>query len=63
MKRYMAILNAESVGYEMTAFISVSIDQSEHREMFLAELQEVQECHHVAGKDEYLLKVRCLGTK
>lgn len=66
IKGYMAILDAESVGYEMTAFISVSIDQSEHREMFLArvsDLQEVQECHHVAGEDDYLLKVRCLGTK
>lgn len=66
IKGYTAILAPESVGYEMTAFISISIDQSEHRELFLAhvsELAEVQECHHVAGEDDYLLKVRCRGTK
>ena len=66
IKGYTAILNPESVGYEMTAFISISIDQLEHRELFLtrvSELSEVQECHHVAGEDDYLLKVRCRGTK
>ncbi|MCC2683441.1 MAG: AsnC family transcriptional regulator [Paenibacillaceae bacterium] len=63
---YAALINPESVGYEMKAFISVSIDQLEHRQLFLqriAELPEVQECHHVAGDDDYLLKVRCRGTK
>lgn len=63
---YSALLNHESVGYDMIAFISISIDQVEHRELFLkriAELAEVQECHHVAGEDDYLLKVRCRGTK
>ncbi|WCN36184.1 Lrp/AsnC family transcriptional regulator [Aneurinibacillus uraniidurans] len=66
IKGYTAILNPESVGYEMTAFISISIDQLEHRELFLArvpEIPEVQECHHVAGEYDYLLKVRCQGTK
>jgi Lrp/AsnC family leucine-responsive transcriptional regulator len=63
---YAALIHPESVGYEMKAFISVSIDQLEHRQLFLqriAELPEVQECHHVAGDDDYLLKVRCRGTK
>jgi Lrp/AsnC family leucine-responsive transcriptional regulator len=23
---------------------------------------EIVECHHVAGEDDYLLKVRCRGT-
>ena len=66
IKGYTAILNPESVGYEMTAFISISIDRLEHRELFLSrvpEIPEVQECHHVAGEYDYLLKVRCQGTK
>jgi Lrp/AsnC family transcriptional regulator, leucine-responsive regulatory protein len=23
----------------------------------------VQECHHIAGEDDYLLKIRCRNTK
>jgi Lrp/AsnC family transcriptional regulator, leucine-responsive regulatory protein len=26
-------------------------------------LPEVAECHHVSGDDDYLLKVRCRGTR
>ena len=26
-------------------------------------MREVQECHHVAGEDDYMLKVRCRGTR
>ena len=29
----------------------------------IATLPEVAECHHVAGDDDYLLKVRCRGTR
>lgn len=66
IKGYMAILDPELLGYEMTAFIAISIDRLEHREIFLTrvnELIEVQECHHIAGEDDYILKVRCRGTK
>jgi len=27
------------------------------------ELPEVQECHHIAGEDDYLLKVRCASAR
>ncbi|OXS80010.1 Lrp/AsnC family transcriptional regulator [Domibacillus enclensis] len=66
IKGYSALLDSETLGYGMTAFISISIDRMEHRALFLAkvaELAEVQECHHAAGEDDYLLKVRCRGTK
>ncbi|NJL91783.1 MAG: Lrp/AsnC family transcriptional regulator [Coleofasciculaceae cyanobacterium SM2_1_6] len=26
-------------------------------------LPEIQECHHVTGDDDYLLKVRCANTR
>lgn len=66
IKGYTAMINPESVGYEMIAFLSTSIDKLKHRELFLSrisEISEVQECHHIAGEDDYLLKVRCRGTK
>lgn len=66
IKGYAAIVDPDTVGYGLTAFISVSLERPEHKESLLArvsDLQEVQECHHITGEDNYLLKVRCLGTK
>jgi len=25
--------------------------------------REIQECHHIAGDEDYVLKVRCKGTR
>lgn len=62
---YSAILDAPQLGYGLTAFIAVTLDRPEHRAGFLACVQaqpEIQECHHVTGDDDYLMKVRCRGT-
>ena len=51
---------------DITAFIAVTLERPEHRDPFLQrilELPEVQECHHIAGDDDYLLKVRCRSTR
>lgn len=66
IKGYTVLLDAESLGYPLTAFVAVTLDRPEHRKAFLAALAalaEVQECHHVAGDDDYLLKVRTRGTR
>lgn len=66
IKGYTALIDPERLGYEMTAFIAISIDRIEHREIFIKrvhELPEIEECHHAAGEDDYILKVRCRGTK
>jgi Lrp/AsnC family leucine-responsive transcriptional regulator len=63
---YSALVDAESVGAVLTAYVAVTLDRPEHRKPFLkrvAKLAEVQECHHVAGDDDYLLKVRCRGPR
>jgi Lrp/AsnC family transcriptional regulator, leucine-responsive regulatory protein len=63
---YTARLNAASLGYELTAFVAVTLDRPHHRAPFLdriAQLTVVQECHHMAGDDDYLLKVRCRHTR
>lgn len=52
-------------GYGLTAFIEVTLERPQHRAKFIAGLEkfpEVQECHHVAGSYDYLLKVRCRDT-
>ena len=63
---YAALINPHSLGYNLTAFISVTLERPEHRAAFLekvAALAEIQECHHVTGEDDYLLKARCRNTQ
>jgi Lrp/AsnC family transcriptional regulator, leucine-responsive regulatory protein len=66
IKGYTALIDPEAVGCELTAFIAVTLERPEHRAAFLQrvqELAEIQECHHVTGEDDYLLKVRCRNTR
>jgi Lrp/AsnC family transcriptional regulator, leucine-responsive regulatory protein len=65
IRGYAAIIDPGAVGIGITAFIAVTLDRPRHRRAFLdrvASLAEVQECHHVAGDDDYLLKVRCIDA-
>jgi Lrp/AsnC family leucine-responsive transcriptional regulator len=62
---YRAIASPEALGYPLLAFINVTLDNATHRSAFLkgiARHEQVVECHHIAGDDDYLLKVRCRGT-
>lgn len=66
IRGYAALVDPETVGCGLTAFVSVVLDRPGDRDLFLekiAEMPEVQECHHVAGEDDYLLKARCRGTR
>jgi Lrp/AsnC family leucine-responsive transcriptional regulator len=66
IKGYTAIVDPEAMGYGLAALIAVSLGRPEHRKDFLAMVQttpEILECHHVAGDDDYILKVRCISTR
>ncbi len=66
IKGYAALVEPDAIGCHLTAFIAVTLERPEHRAGFLErirELPEIQECHHVTGEDDYLLKVRCRHTK
>ncbi len=55
----------DAVGLGLAAFISVKVDEplgSREIALRLAALPEVQELHHVAGEDCYLVKVRVPST-
>ena len=62
---YSAQLSAEALGHGLLAFVLVRTDsgkwQSETAER-LSAIPEVQEVHHVAGEDCFLLKVRTRDT-
>jgi Lrp/AsnC family transcriptional regulator, leucine-responsive regulatory protein len=65
IRGYAALVDPEAVGAGLTAFVAVSLERPGNRAAFLrrvSRLTEIQECHHVAGDHDYLLKVRCAGT-
>ncbi len=62
---YAALVNGATVGAHLTALVAVSLSGPDARAEFLRlvnDTVEVQECHHTAGEDDYVLKVRCGGT-
>lgn len=58
---YTAIIDAESLGLPLTAFVSLTpIDPSapDDAPEKLAGIPEIEACHSVAGVESYILKVR-----
>jgi Lrp/AsnC family leucine-responsive transcriptional regulator len=65
IRGYHARLDPEVLGRGLLAFISVQVDDRLTEGTTgaqLALLPQVQEVHHIAGEDCYLLKVRCATT-
>lgn len=66
IRGYAARVDPEALGLGLTAFIAVTVGRPDQTTGFLsgvAQLPEVVECHHVAGHDDYLLKVHVAGTR
>lgn len=66
IKGYSALVDPDAIGCGLAALISVIVEQQEQRVNLLKrvnELSEILECHHVAGDVDYVLKVRCTGTR
>lgn len=62
---YEARIAPRAVGLGLTAFVFVRSDEAagaERTGRALTEVPEVQEVHHVAGEDCYLVKVRAADT-
>jgi Lrp/AsnC family leucine-responsive transcriptional regulator len=63
---YVARVNPEAYGLLLTAYVFVRADEragAMTTAQRLAQIAEVQEVHHVAGEDCFLVKVRAAGTK
>lgn len=59
---YTAIMDRESLGLPVTAFVAVILrshgrQESAHFLEAVKALPQVLECHHIAGEEDYLLKV------
>jgi Lrp/AsnC family leucine-responsive transcriptional regulator len=64
IRGYRVIVDPDSLGLSLTAFISVKpLEASAPDDVpeRLAELDEIEACHSVAGDENYILKVR-VGT-
>ena len=66
IKGYSALIDPEAVDYGLAALISVILECPDQRKAFLELVNnqaQIQECHHVAGSEDFLLKVRCRNTR
>src|SRR5262245_57985164 len=66
LQSYVARVDAAELGVDITAFIGVSIEHPKYFDGFTKKvkgLDEVLECHRVAGDDSYLLKVKTKNTR
>jgi Lrp/AsnC family leucine-responsive transcriptional regulator len=66
IRGYTALVNPEELGFPLLAFIFLSLSDQRRRGAFLErvrKMEEILECHHVAGEDDYLVKVRCRSTR
>lgn len=62
---WSARLDPAALGLDLLAFVYVLIDRPENSGAFLdvvAQVPEVQECHHIASDWNFLLKVRVHNT-
>lgn len=62
IKKYVAVVDREALGLPVTAFVSVimkthDLDSTREFHEAVHALPEVLECHHIAGEEDYLLKV------
>jgi Lrp/AsnC family leucine-responsive transcriptional regulator len=66
IRGYVARVDASSLGKDITAFIGVGIEHPRYFAGFteaVDSMQDVLECHRVAGEDSYLLKVKTANTR
>ena len=61
VRGFAAVIDPEAAGFPVLAFVAVTLDRQDARRRFLDAVRAhplIQECHHVAGEDDFLLKVR-----
>lgn len=61
IRGYTAKVDARALGKEITAFVGVSIEHPRYFDDFAAvisDIDDILECHRVAGEDSYVLKVK-----
>jgi Lrp/AsnC family leucine-responsive transcriptional regulator len=62
---YHAVVDAEKVGFPVSAFIHLTTTAKHYPEVIskLKDLDEVLECHHISGEESFILKVVASSVK
>jgi Lrp/AsnC family leucine-responsive transcriptional regulator len=68
IRRYAALVSPAAIGLEVTAFVSLSLDREQFRNVREVErnvmaFPEIVECHTISGDFDYLLKVVAADLK
>lgn len=66
IRGYTAKVDATQLGKDITAFVGVGIEHPRHFDAFthaVLGLDDVLECHRVAGEDSFLLKVKTANPR
>jgi Lrp/AsnC family transcriptional regulator, leucine-responsive regulatory protein len=68
IERFKAVLNPEKIGLEHVAFAEVKLSSTQEDALrafnaAVKKIAEVEECHMIAGRFDYLLKVRTSDIK
>lgn len=66
LRGYVALVDAHALGLDVTAFISISLNNHHARTLerfdaFVAVSPEVMECYSVSGEHDYILRVVASG--
>lgn len=62
IKKYVALLDQEKMGFDMTCFVNISLRMHGTEELTgfrnsVQELSQVLDCYHVTGEFDYLLRI------
>ena len=60
IEKYTVLVDYKHIGRDITAFISVNLEHPRDNEKFrerILELNDVAECHYLAGDFDYVLKI------
>ena len=65
IRKFTAILDPKTLGLDVTAFITVGIDGSDHYAEFVRHADhtpEILQCHAVTGEGSHMLSIRTAST-
>lgn len=66
INRYSAVINYDRLGYDVTAYMDVILDDPSFKEniiAFAAQTPDIVECDYVAGDFDFLLKISTRNTR
>lgn len=64
--RYTTVIDSRKLGKDLTAFISVSLENPKYNEGFIERMNDfgdILECHYITGDYDFLLKVVTGGSR